>query len=347
MSPIHGLTERRRLPRLGKIHLGVKVANAKGVSYPKAVDYFVVPPEVAKFHGEKPKQLPIMFPINDEEAFASQYYRAYTRTRGLVCKGDGISANRMIDEATKTADPETGEITGAIATAQAKEIEWVQNITCPGTHCPYYEKGECREIMNLQFLLPQVPGLGIWQLDTSSYNSILNVNSSLALIRQIFGTVAGIPLYLTVEPTEVSPDGKKKTVYILNVRSPATLGQLARTKGQPMIALLPQGDDEIPDLLFPTPEQVQARKEAEQAPEQGTSQAPESSSTEKPAEVKHDARWFVEELDRLQIPQAKVTEVLGMKTADWLKQHPGKTFEDIITTVDVVVYGAKEQSQLP
>ena len=40
---IKELSDVRRLPRLGKIHLGVKAKNEKGVEYPKAVDYFVVP----------------------------------------------------------------------------------------------------------------------------------------------------------------------------------------------------------------------------------------------------------------------------------------------------------------
>ena len=37
---------RGRLPRIGKIHLGVKAKTAQGVEYPRAVDYFVCPDEL-------------------------------------------------------------------------------------------------------------------------------------------------------------------------------------------------------------------------------------------------------------------------------------------------------------
>ena len=42
--PIKGLSEQRRLPRLGKIRLGVKKKNQKGIEYPASTDYFVCPP---------------------------------------------------------------------------------------------------------------------------------------------------------------------------------------------------------------------------------------------------------------------------------------------------------------
>jgi len=94
--PIKGLTEKRRMPRIGKLHLGIKVKNKQGVEHPKAVDYFVYPDEGSpggelldqfiKEYGEKPKELPIIFPLGDEESIASQYYRCYSRSRGLVSR---------------------------------------------------------------------------------------------------------------------------------------------------------------------------------------------------------------------------------------------------------------------
>ena len=276
MCPIKNLTERRRLPRLGRIRIGEKVESKTkpGVFYPHAVEYFVLPPEVAKvYKEEKPKSLDIMFPVDDEGTFASQFYRAYSQTRGLVCKGDGETASRLIDVATKTGETETGVVTGEIAKHTAKEVEWIEGIICPGHDCPYYKAKQCREIMNLQFLLPEVPGLGVWQLDTSSYNSILNINSALALVRAIFGTVQGVPLLLTVEPMEVSPDGKKKTVHVLNLRTKVTLRGLAEARRKGLQSLqLPPSDEEMPELLYPTPEQEEARAadEAESIEAQAT-----------------------------------------------------------------------------
>ena len=69
---IKGLSETRRLPRLGKIRLGEKVEGKGGKEYPKATDHFVVPEEVAAVYGNEPKRLNIMFPLNE---FPSQFLK--------------------------------------------------------------------------------------------------------------------------------------------------------------------------------------------------------------------------------------------------------------------------------
>ena len=236
--PIKGLTERRRLPRIGKIHLGIRVQskNKKGedIEYPKAVDYFVFDPqhpqydELVKTYGEQPKELHVVFPLDDAEAFASQYYRLYSRSRGLVCKGDGETAMRMFD--TKT---------GALANRDSKEVA-NKECTCQGRECPEYGRRGCGEVMNLQFLLPEVSGFGVWQIDTGSINSILNVNNALDLVRQIYGRVNMVPLVLALEPKEVTnpDDGKKKTVRVLNVRSEDKMIEAFRKSRMAPLALV-------------------------------------------------------------------------------------------------------------
>ena len=236
--PIKGLTESRRLPRLGKIHLGIKKISKKtGGEYPSATDYFVVPPVVAEVVGEKPIELPILFPIEDDEKFASQYYRSYSMTRGLVCRGDGEICRRMVDAHT-----------GEMANRDSTDITWQDDLPCEGRDCPYYGK-QCKEVMNLQFILPTIEGLGIWQIDTSSINSIRNINSAIELIRGVYGRIAMVPLLLTLEPIEVvnPDDGKKKTVRVLNLRTKGTMIQLMERTVKP-----------VRELLLPTPIETEA-----------------------------------------------------------------------------------------
>lgn len=218
--PIKDLSDTVRIPRLGKIHLGYR--HEKG--YPVATDYFVLPKDhpdlkalVAAF-GEKPKELHILIPLEDEETWASQYYRAYNQTYGLVCKGDGENALRM-------TDPSTGGLPGK-QTPGAVEMN---KIDCCGKDCPEYQAGKCHEVMNLRFILPEIPGIGVWQIDTGSINSILNINSCASVIKRAFGRIAMIPLNLTLEPAIVNnpDDGKKKTVHVLNLRTTVTMVQLA------------------------------------------------------------------------------------------------------------------------
>ncbi|MBM3301375.1 MAG: hypothetical protein FJY85_15660, partial [Deltaproteobacteria bacterium] len=115
--PIKGVTEVVRLPRLGKIRLGIKRENASGVPYPCPTDYFVCPPEVKKVFGVKPRELRIMFPTDDETQWASQYLRCYSASRGLICRGDGETAVAKTDVLTgelairESADTELKEVT--------------------------------------------------------------------------------------------------------------------------------------------------------------------------------------------------------------------------------------------
>lgn len=78
--PIKGTTDVRRLPRLGKIRLGLKVEGATKSPYPQPTDYFVCPAEVAAVYGQKPMKLDILFPVEDDEIFAQQWYRVWQST---------------------------------------------------------------------------------------------------------------------------------------------------------------------------------------------------------------------------------------------------------------------------
>ena len=237
--PIKNLSENSRMPRLGKIHLGYKHPE-KG--YPIKTDYFVLPADhpdykllVEKF-GDKPKELRILIPGEDEELWCEQYYKAYDMTRGLICKGDGETAMRMLDIKTGyLPNKDTGTVT-------------MKEITCAGKECPEYKAKKCGETMNLRFMLPEVPGLGVWQIDTGSINSILNINSNAKLIKSAFKRVSMIPLSLTLEPIEVNnPETKKKqTVFVLNLRSRVTLSQLAaaaREQSKTLLLSAPNWDE--------------------------------------------------------------------------------------------------------
>ena len=239
---IRGLTERRRLPRAGKIRLGEKRLSQKtGNPYPAAVDYFVWPEEYAEtlngLFGEQAREIEIMFPTDDLEQICPQYLKRYGQT-GLLCRGDGVTA--------ECVNQETGE--------------WVE-IECNPEECPHFSppdptKKSCRQVMNLRFIIPQLISEGVWQLDTSSYHSIIAVNSAIDYIRGLVGRVSMIPLRLRVVPKEVQPDGKKKIVHILDLKLGAQLGlrelqAISQAGDQPLLALPSLEDHVPPDDLFP------------------------------------------------------------------------------------------------
>lgn len=267
--PIKGVTDRPRLPRLGKIHLGVKVEQEGKASYPRATDHFVCPPEVQEVFGAEPTELAIAFPTDDVNQCASHWYRAYS-ARGLVCRGDGEEATRLVDmKATVSGDGELPESLHPkhwkIATARSESTAY-HAIQCPPDTCPQFASKACRPIMNIQFMLPTVPGLGIWQIDTSSWNSIRNVLSGLQLVQALIGRVSGIPLTLALVPLQVQPEGQaKKTVRVLRLTAPYKLSDLYRRAALPRgeVFMLPSPDLDTPDDLVP--EEITEAVEAEGA----------------------------------------------------------------------------------
>ena len=261
--PIKGLSENKRMPRIGKIHTGIKKRNAQGVEYPVAVDYFVFPPErlgqIKDIYGtDKPTILPIVIPVDDEDRWANQYYRAYSKTRGLLCKGTGETANRLVDLKT-----------GNMATHESIEVE-MRSVDCAGRDCPEYQSKKCKEMMMLQFMLPDLMPVGVWQLDTGSINAILNINGMAAMLQALYHRVSMIPLELVLQPQTVrTPDGKQRTMPILNLRINTTLRE-ALSPGYAMLGL-PAGeeaveapDEEYPEMIAPD---AQAPSGAEPDPE--------------------------------------------------------------------------------
>lgn len=242
LMSIKDVSEARRMPRLGKIHLGIKVDVPGKTPYPKATDHFVVPDEIKQFIGDQPKELQIMFPSDDMELIAPQYLRCYGLTHGLVCWGDGDRGHRKLDVKTHK-----------IAGRDTLDWEW-QDWECNTAECPEYG-ARCRRVMNLIFLMPNIPGLGVWQLDTSSFYSIREVNSTLEMIMNMTGgRIAFIPLTLALGPVKVHPPGEKeKTVQILHIKSNVLLADVIKhAQLAPGKVLIEIDFDERPEDLFPT-----------------------------------------------------------------------------------------------
>lgn len=298
--PIEGLSDVVRIPRLGKIHLGVKAISGKGAEYPKATDHFVVPEEVAAVYGPRPTEIEIMFPVEDPEIFAQQWLRAYSLSQGLVCIGDGLEAHRKVDVET-----------GALADHKTNQWEW-KDITCDAQECPEYQTKRCRRVMNLQFLLPRVPGLGVYQIDTSSFYSIVSINSMIKMLKGMLGRCAMVPLTLALGPIEVSPLGlTKKTVYTMHIKKDIKLAELAQiAQLPPGKVLIPEPETEKPpEDLFP--EGIIADQPSEEPP-QGTNG---DGHGELPADQEFD-RLFGNELVKAPIDKSWFNESLKPLTLE-------------------------------
>lgn len=187
----NGVSSIRRLPRLGKIRLGVIEKNGPR-EFPRETDYFVIPDEVKKVYGPAPKSLDVMFPVEAVEMIFPQFLGAYGANHRLLCHGDGVEAERYDKE----------------------KKEWEKR-ECP---CDWLESKKCARRSNLMVILPKVNLGGVYQIDSGSFNAIVNLNSYFDYIRFLVGRISWVPLKLLREPTQtLDPEGRNQTHYPLKL----------------------------------------------------------------------------------------------------------------------------------
>lgn len=252
-TEIKGLSEEARLPRVGKIRLGLKVPHATRkvmdpethkqvpVTYPKEVPYFVVPEEVAEVYGPEPRELDILLPVNDRRIIFPQSYRMYGRA-GLKCSGNG-----------------------EVATFTNDQFEY-EDRTCP---CPFYDpeggsKSKCKRMGVLMAILPRVTMSGVYQITTSSVNSIIDVNSGLKYCLAMLGRFAWVPLQLRRVETKTLHKGQPGLHYTLSLVPDIKYTDLAQLQAssQMMIEYSSHYSVEDPDLQDPADDNGAVMEEA-------------------------------------------------------------------------------------
>lgn len=257
ITTIKGLSDRRRMPLIGRIRLGLKKKSVKtGNEYPTETDFFVVPDEVKKEFGNEPKELDVMIPVNDLESVFPCSYVFYGSSKGVKCRGDGELAYRVNDE--------------------TKEMD---QITCP---CQLLEDKKCKQVGRLLFMIPKVSVGGVFQITTSSFNSIVDLQSGLDYVSALVGRFAMIPLKLRRVKTETHHDGKKQNHYTLQIILDANIDMInsmrldtSRILEHPRFAL-PAPVDENPEF-----EPVDVFEEEE---ENGKSELSKEETNSKPAQ---------------------------------------------------------------
>lgn len=257
-SEIKGVSQKRRMPRLGKIRLGIKVKNqgadpakceCRGIgcfrcTHPAETPYFVCPPEVIKVYGQKPTVLDIMFPVNNRAVVFPQALKYYGSSRGLKCIGNGESAVRFSDDKKSQ-----------------EEIE------CP---CELLEQKKCSKKGTLQFLLPKISLAGVYQIDLGSFNSIVDCNSGIDYIAAfieaalgIKGRFAWIPALLKREPIETHHEGKKQTHFSLHIYPNISIDDMNILKSDTRVLTSPEYQLPPPENIRPDLDGVEIKDEAD------------------------------------------------------------------------------------
>ena len=262
-TEIFGLSSVLRMPRIGKLHLGVKVPVTKDgknencrktnhpgeamcdrCSYPRDLDYFVVGKVISediarKFrsvYGDEPKELHIYLPTEERRAFFPQALAAY-KGRRLWCKGDGLGPATRIDF-------DSGRMFST--DCPCENLKTVEN-----------PRGICDERAKLMVILPRISMDGIWQLDTGSSNSIININSACEYYRVMIKRLAFVPFLLSRVPTDLqTPTGQIVNKAILYMRFAGDEREVAAFREKDAISRIAAGEIE-PLALPPAPDDAE------------------------------------------------------------------------------------------
>lgn len=243
---IKSIDQDQRMPRLGKIHLGIrKFRDAKDKKgYPQATDYFVLPEELKAPCGEKPTELDVMFASNDIDAVLPHWYKLYGQSSvAPLCRGDGVKAMRLD---LKTAERVEVECLGP------RECQFNQKTD---TTTGVVEEKGCSPIGSLMIWLYKAPGLGVYQIDTGAWNGIRELLADLNLMKTALGgRIAWVPLKLKLVQREVNRLDAvrglvKTTVRILTLQYEKSLQELAQTSPSlvAQTVALPAPDESRPD----------------------------------------------------------------------------------------------------
>lgn len=178
-------------PRLGKWYLGAKYRNTDA-KRPSNLNYFRAPEEfdVERWCGSaKPEELQIELPSDNPELCLTDQLELWGSQEGLKCYGDGEHAQRMGPEG------------------------WNDQVC----HCDMLKPGGCSYKLRLWFLMPKVPGLGVWQLSSASPVTADRLRGDMQMIQTVFGRLTRVPLVLWRQSTEFHPmvtgkDGKKRRI---------------------------------------------------------------------------------------------------------------------------------------
>lgn len=228
------------LQEVGKIKIGNKgkvrqTSGGKDWQAPQKLDHFLITTLERgtdnnyvvdqrlqdKFGGDACKSIPVRLIYDDIGLnFATRYICYYGKT--VFCSGDGEAAQRLQSDKTNykerscPCERQDPKFAGDVVNGQVKAGQ-----------------GKCKINGILSVIIDGADSVGgVWKLRTTSYNTVIGIMSSLALISRITGgRLAGIPLNLTVSPktTQDPVAGSQVTVYVVGLTFAGNMETLRNT----------------------------------------------------------------------------------------------------------------------
>lgn len=175
------------LPEIGKIKIGEKATNSKGVEYPRALDYFRATGNFAgefnKIYGDKPQRLSVVFISDELTEVCNERYESWVKGKRWGW-GDGVSFTVW--------DTESKQYISDVPASdnRVKNLKWDMMLT-------------------LRFVLLEMKGImGYWTFSTKAKaTTIPSIVKAFDFVRGRAGTIIGFPFNLLVEKKQgYNPD---------------------------------------------------------------------------------------------------------------------------------------------
>jgi hypothetical protein len=195
------------LPEIGKIKIGEKALSAKGVEYPKALDYFkptgTFANEFTKLYGQKPQKLNVAFISDDINEVCNQRFECWDGGKRWGF-GDGETFtvfDRSLGDKDKDGKPKGAYAENVAATdPRVKALKW-------------------DEMLTLRFVLLEMKGImGYWRFETKAkIVTIPSIIKSFDLVRERAGSIIGFPFTLLVEKKTGYSPGEAKSYPVVTL----------------------------------------------------------------------------------------------------------------------------------
>lgn len=212
------------LPEIGKIKIGDKGVSAKGVEYPKALDYFkptgTFANEFTKLFGDKPKKLNIAFISDDLGEVCNQRYECWEKGKRW---GYSDGETYTVWDKTKGDKDKDNNPKGAYVTITADTPENQQLIK---------SVGKWEEMLTLRFVLLEMKGImGYWRFETKAKAvTIPSIVKSFDLVKEKAGSIIGFPFSLIVEKKTGYNPGEAKNYPVVTLVPNFTQDTLAMVR---------------------------------------------------------------------------------------------------------------------
>lgn len=180
----------------------------------------------------------------------------------------------------------------------------------------------CKAITRISVMLPDLPGLGVFRLDTHSYYAAVEIGDAAALMQAARDQGVFLPAVLRIEHRQRVANGRTKKFPVPVLEVMATFRQI--TSGQ-----LEAGG--LAAQLPPPPGQQQRALTAGAAP--ASSHAPSSESGLASVSAHDKAQWIADEA-KTALSKQRISELVQMARAERVTEDTVMTRDDMYEELD-------------